>query len=52
MELEEALLLLEELQKEGSDTTEMQQLLVILIENLWKTCYIDYFLLSLENVMY
>jgi hypothetical protein len=29
MELEEALLLLEELQKEGSDTTEMQHLLVI-----------------------
>ena len=29
MELEEALLLFEELQKEGADTSEMQQLLVI-----------------------
>ena len=28
MELEEALLLLEELQKEGEDTAEMQQILV------------------------
>ena len=28
MELEEGLLLFEEIQKEGSDTTEMQQLLV------------------------
>jgi hypothetical protein len=29
MELEEALLLFEEIQKEGADTSEMQQLLVI-----------------------
>jgi hypothetical protein len=38
MELEEALLLLEELQKEGSDTTEMQHLLVIIFpRNFLKT---------------